>query len=194
MKLFLFLLALSCVPACLADSAAPAAAPAPDNYPEFLAACAKRENVVECIALMDRLITAGEHGLVDKEPDLGMVDGTTRFGLRIEFSTTDIKEAIVYYLRISRAGKPLRYDDAAKFAALFTDRAGLPHPVNLTEGDRSTFCAEWLFKPSSWKAMHKMMDKVRAENRAETDPVKVFLGAVSREVEARYATQQQQQR
>lgn len=171
--------------------AAPSASPTTgetENYDDFIKQCVKKENVAECIALMDRLVAAGEHGLTDQEPDQGMVEANTSFGLRIEFSATDAKEAIIYYLRISRGGKPLRYADAINFVALFTDRAGLPHPIEVVEGDRSTFFAQWLIKPSSWKAMLKMMTKVRTENRSITDPEKAFLVAINREKEARSAT------
>lgn len=164
-------------------------APAPgqprDDYAAFLAQCVKKENVAECIALMDRLIIDGEHGLVDNEPDQGLVDGTTSFGLRIEFSTTETKEVILYYLRISRGGKDMRYADAINFVALFTDRAGLPHPVEVVEGDHSVFYAQWLIKPSDWKDFHKMIVKVRAENHTEKDLEKVFVNAIGREVNAR---------
>ena len=163
-----------------------------DDYNAFIKQCMKRECIAECIALMDRLITAGEHGLVDKEPDQGMVEGTTSFGLHIEFSAGDLKEAVIYYLRVSRGGKPLQYSDAVSFVALFTDRAGLPHPVEVVEGDRSLFYAQWLIKPSSWKSMHKMINKVRAENRSITDPERALVVAVGREREARAAVQSNQ--
>jgi hypothetical protein len=117
-----------------------------------------------------------------------MVEGTTKQGLHFEFSATLIKkEAIIYYLTISRGGLELKYNDVAKFAALFADRAGLPHPVNLSEGDKFTFYAQWLIKPSTWKSMRKMMVKVRTENRAEKDPGKAFVIAIERELESRSA-------
>ena len=65
---------------------------------------------------------------------------------------------------------------------------GLPHPINVTEGDKPIFYAQWLIKPSTWKKMRKMMIKVRAENRAEKDPLRAFTAAVNRELEARAET------
>jgi predicted transcriptional regulator len=115
-----------------------------------------------------------------------MLEVTTKQGLRFDFSVTLIeKEAIIYYLTISRSDLEFKYSEAAKFAALFADRAGLPHPVNLSEGDKSIFYAQWLIKPSTWKSMHKMITKVRAANRAEKDPSKAFAIAIDREMEAR---------
>jgi len=174
-----------------ADPQTPVAPSNPkEDYNQFLAQSVTRENLVDCITVMDRLVDEGEHGVVDKEPDPGMVEATTKSGLHCEFSTTDIKEAIIYYLKISRNGKDLKYSDAVKFAALFTDRAGLPHPIDMSEGDKSTFIVQWLIKPSQWKSMHKMMIKVRAQNRAEKDPMKALIVAIEREMDARAAVQQ----
>jgi hypothetical protein len=189
MQKYFALFCLLCSLAVAADTKTPAPAQPKENYDDFLAECRNMTNVVNCIQLMDRLVDEGEHGLVDDQPDPGMIDGTTKFGLHIEFSTTDVKEAIIYYLKISRDGKELRYDDATKFVALFTDRAGLPHPVEVTEGDHSIFYSQWLIKPSSWKSMHKKMAEVRQRNRAEKDPAKALILAVEREVEARSRSQ-----
>jgi len=191
---FLFL-ATALIPASAAEPAKPATvaeenALARKAYAEFLAQAVTPENVADLVAVMDRLVDEGEHGLVDKQPDQGLVEAVTKSGLRIEFSTTDIKQAIVYYLRISRSGEELHYDDATKFAALFTDRAGLPHPLDISEGDKSTFSVRWLIKPSEWKKFLKQMKKVRAESRAEKNLSKVFIMAVEREIDARAAVQQ----
>ncbi|MFT3867606.1 MAG: hypothetical protein QM715_03805 [Nibricoccus sp.] len=171
-------------------TAAEEAAQARKEYAEFLAQVITAENVADLVAVMDRVIDEAEHGLVDKQPDPGLVEATSKSGLRIEFSTTDAKQAIIYYLKISRGGPELRYDDAVKFAALFTDRAGLPHPLDITEGDKSTFAVRWLFKPSDWKKFLKQIKKARAENRAEKNLAQAFLKAVERELEARAAIQQ----
>jgi hypothetical protein len=188
------LLVTAFIPASADEPAKPATvaeevAQANKEYAEFLAKVVTPENVADLVATMDRLVDEGEHGLVDKQPDLGLVDATTKAGLRIEFSTTDAKQAIIYYLRISRGGAALHYDDATKFAALFTDRAGLPHPLDITEGDKSTFSVRWLIKPTEWKKFLKKMKSERTENRAEKNLGKVFIQAVEREVEARAATQ-----
>ena len=144
------------------------------------------EALADCIDKMDRLIDEGEHGVVDDQPHPGMIDTVTKQGLHFEFSATNIKdEAIIYYLTVSRGGKELKYSEATEFVALFADRAGLTHPINVSEGDKPIFYAQWLIKPSTWKAMHKMMVKVRAENRAVKDPIKAFSYAVEREMEAR---------
>ena len=160
--------------------------PVKEDYNKSLENLMTQENLSDCISMMDRLIDEGEHGVTDNQPHPGMLEVNTKAGLHLEFSATSIpKEAIIYYLTISRNGLELKYSDTAKFAALFADRAGLPHPVNLSEGDKSIFYGQWLIKPSTWKSMHKMMIKVRTANRAEKDPLKAFSVAIEREMEAR---------
>jgi hypothetical protein len=163
--------------------------PVKEDYGKFIESVMTREALAECISQMDHLVDAGEHGVVDDQPDPGMVETFTRQGLHFEFSVTNIeKEAIVYYLTISRGGKELKYSEATIFAALFADRAGLPHPINITEGDKPVFYAQWLIKPSTWKSMYKMMLKVRTENRSEKDPLQAVTLAVGREMDARAET------
>ena len=157
-----------------------------EDYGKFIESQMTREALAECIKFMDQMIDAGEHGVVDDQPDPGMLEFSTKQGLHFEFSATNVKkEAIIYYLTISRGGKELKYSEATQFAALFADRAGLTHPINVSEGDKPVFYAQWLIKPSTWKSMRKMMIKVRAYNRAEKDPFKVFSLAIANEMDAR---------
>ena len=109
----------------------------------------------------------------------------TKLGLHLAFCIISNKQVVIYYLIISRNGEELGFADAAKLAAFFGDRAGLPHPVAITEGEKPVFYAQWLIKRSDWDAMHKMMVKVRAENRSEKDPRKAFVTAIIREINSR---------
>jgi hypothetical protein len=189
MKIFLAVFLLLTANAYATDAQKAASEPsAPtktdDNKP--LDSLLTRENLADCIAALDRLIDEGEHGTIDDKPHPGMVETATKMGLNFEFSATIIqKEAIIYYLTISRGGLELKYSDAAKFAALFADRAALPHPIDLKEGDKAIFYAQWLIKPSEWKSMKKLMLKYRAINRAEKDPFKAFSIGIEREMDAR---------
>jgi hypothetical protein len=160
--------------------------PVAEDYGKVVESLLTREAVADCIDRMDQLIDEGEHGLVDDLPHPGMIGITTKQGLHFEFSATNIqKEAIIYYLIISRNGKELKYSEATEFAALFADRAGLPHAINVREADKPIFYAQWAIEPSTWKAMHKMMIKVRTENRSVKDPLRAFTIAVEREQQAR---------
>jgi len=189
MKLLLPVFILLAVMASAADTPQPVVPPpaqAKEDYNKFIETAQTRESLAECISKLDQLIDEGEHGVTDKLPDPGMVETTTKQGLHFEFSATIIeKEAVIYYLTVSRGGLEFKYSDAVKFASLFADRAALPHPINLTEGDKPVFYAQWLIKPSGWKSMKKLMFKYRAINRAEPDPFKAFSIAIERELEAR---------
>ena len=192
MKTFLtlfFLLAISAYAAAPQTSTIGPPPPAAEDYDKAVEGLLTREALADCIEKLDLLIDEGEHGVVDDQPHPGMIDIATKQGLHFEFSATNIqKEAIIYYLTISRDGKELKYSEATEFAALFADRAGLTHPINVSEGDKSIFYAQWLIKPNTWKAMRKMMVKVRAENRAVKDPFKAFELAITHETNARTAT------
>jgi len=184
LTLILLLTASACVAAPQTTTVGPQ--PAKEDYAAFVESILTREAITECVSLLDRLIDEGEHGVVDDQPDPGMLEVATKQGLHFEFSAANIeKEAVIYYLTVSRGGKDLKYSEATEFAALFADRAGLPHPINITEGDKPIFYAQWLIKPSTWKSMHKMMVKVRTENRSIKDPVKAFGLAISHEMDAR---------
>ncbi len=160
--------------------------PIKEDYNKFIENQMAPAAIDECIKLMDRLIDEGEHGVVDDQPKPGMLEIATKQGLHIEFSVTNIqKEAIIYYMTVSRNGKELKYSEATSFAALLADRAGLTHPITITEGDKPIFYAQWLIKPSDWKKMRKMMVKVRAANRSEKDPLRAFNSAIANEMDAR---------
>jgi hypothetical protein len=186
MKTFLTVFLLLGICAYAAEPQKPVApAETKDDYALFIATAITPENVVDCISAMDQVIDEGEQGLINKEAHPGMLEAATKLGLHIEFSASELKEAIIFYLKISRPGKELKFNDAAKFAALFSDRAGLPHPISLSEGDKSVFFAQWLFRPSDWKKNRKLMVQVRAANRGEKDPIKAFALAINRELDAR---------
>jgi hypothetical protein len=188
MKTFLTALILFVAATSMAAPQSTTLGPQPivEDYGKVVESLLTREAIADCIIRLDSLIDEGEHGVVDDQPHPGMIETVTRQGLHFEFSASIIgKEAIIYYLTISRGGKDFKYSEATQFAALFADRAGLPHPITVTEGDKPIFYAQWLIKPSTWKAMRKMMVKVRAANRAEKDPLRAFTSAVNHELEGR---------
>lgn len=184
MKRFLSALVLLTAPTLLVaaeTSTPPPAAPSPAQaYQAFVAQMSTPENLADSIARMDEMIDQGESSSA-------WVRADTRSGLHFDFCYTPSDMAVLYYIVISRKGgeAPLEYADAAKMAALFCDRAGLPHPVELTEGEKPAFAGRWLIKPSEWKAMKKKMLQVRAENRSEKNPTKAFEAALVRELKAR---------
>ena len=193
MKLKLLLLALLIASPCAAagPQAAQTQAPSPaaDDYSAFVAQMVSPENLAECIGQMDKLIDAGDGSA--ETPKGGPVAVDTKNGFHLEFSVMGSKQFVMYYLVFSREGRELKFSDAAKMIALFGDRAGLPHPIIITEGEKPVFYAQWLIKPSEWKEMRRMILKVRTENRAEKDPQKAFATAVIRELKARQAAQRQ---
>jgi hypothetical protein len=189
MKPDLIVVALLFAFLCTADRAAaqPQAPAAGETYQQFIDQLVTPENLTDCITKMD--------GLIDEEERLAAIaqgipqglDADTKIGLHFSFRIVISNEAVAYYLVVSRNGQELTFADGAKLVALFCDRAGLPHPVAITEGEKPVFYAEWLIKHSDWKAMKKMMAKVRAENRSEKDSQKAFLIAINREINAREA-------
>ena len=189
MKPYLFVLALFFSSACAADpEAAPTQAPAAGaTYQQFIDQLVTPENLTDCISRMDGLIDAAEHLSEVSESGSQGLDAETKVGLHLSFRIVRNDAAVVYYLVASRNGQELSFNDAAKIIALFCDRAGLPHPVAITEGEKPVFYAEWPIQHSDWKSMKKMMVKVRAENRSIKDPQKAFAIAIIRETNAREA-------
>jgi hypothetical protein len=173
---------------CAADPEAGPQPPAPDagsTHQQFMDQMVTPENLADCISRMDGLIDGEEHlSAISQGIPQGLED-ETKLGLHLSFRIASNKQAVIYYLVVSRNGLDLSFTDAAKLDALFCDRAGLPHPVAITEGEKPVFYAEWLIKHSDWKSMKKMMAKVRAENRSEKDPQKAFVSAINREIAAR---------
>lgn len=190
---FLFLTFLvASVGAAKAQVAQPQAsppAPAANDYAAFVANMISPENLADSIARMDELIDAGERPAASPQDTPSPVAVDTKMGLHMEFCVASTRGAVIYYLTFSRKGLELKFSDATRMIALFGDRAGLPHPIIITEGENSLFYARWFIKPSEWKEMRKMMLKVRAENRSEKDPQKAFVIAVLRELNAREAAQ-----
>lgn len=184
MKAFALVLVFAATSMLAAESSSQPAAPAPDPYAQFLARLFTRESIGELASVADAVIDA-----IDR-PDApahlpGPRSADTKTGVHLEFGCVPAQEATLYYISLSRNGDPLRYSDAVRLMAFFTDRAGLPHPITVKEGERPVFFAEWVFKPSDWKKERKLMLKLREQNRAEKDPLRAFAIAVSRELEAR---------
>ncbi|HWZ94490.1 MAG TPA: hypothetical protein VNW30_04780 [Opitutaceae bacterium] len=189
MKPSLCALALLFSSLCAADpeSPPPPAPAAGSTHQQFMDQLVTPENLTECISRMDGLIDAEEHlSTISQGLPQGLED-ETKLGLHLSFRIAGNKQAVIYYLVVSRNGQELTFAEGAELVALFCDRAGLPHPVAITEGEKPVFYAEWLIKHSDWKAMKKMMAKVRAENRSEKNPQKAFVLAINREIAARQA-------
>jgi hypothetical protein len=191
LKPCLFVLALLFASLCTADRGfAQAQAPTPatgSTYQQFFEQMVTPENLTDCISKMDALIDEEERLAVVSQGVPQTLETETKLGLHFSFRIIISNDGVVYYLVVSRNGQELSFDDGAKLTALFCDRAGLPHPVAITEGEKPVFYAEWLIKHSDWKAMKKMMAKVRAENRSEKNPQKAFVIAINREIAAREA-------
>jgi hypothetical protein len=189
MKPYLFVLALLFASACAADpQAAQPQAPAAGNaYQQFIDQMLTPENLTDCISKMDGIVDGEEHLAATSQGSPQGLDADTRIGLHFSFRIAISNEAVIYYLVVSRNGQELTFADGAKLVALFCDRAGLPHPVAISEGEKPVFYARWLIKHSDWKAMKKMMAKVRTENRSEKNLQRAFIIAINREIAAREA-------
>lgn len=185
MKPSLLILALLFAPVCVANPEAAQTPAAGNAYQEFLHQLITPENLSDCIAKMDGLIDEGERLAESSKDSPRGLDAITKTGVHLAFCIFTGKQAVLYYLIISRDGQELCPVDATKLAALFCDRAGLPHPVSITEGENPIFYVQWHIKHSDWHDLKKMMVKVRAENRAEKDPQKAFAIAIIREINAR---------
>jgi hypothetical protein len=189
MKPHLFVLALLFASPWVASPvAAQAQAPAAgDAYQKFIDQLVTPEYLADCISKMDALIDEGEQLSASSKASTGGIDAETKIGLHLAFCIFSNKQHVTYYLILSRNGEPLSLTAATKLAALFCDRAGLPHPVVITEGEKPIFYVQWNIKHADWHDMQEMMRKVRAENRAEQNPQKAFIAAINREVAAREA-------
>jgi hypothetical protein len=189
MKPYLIIVALLFASACAADpeAAQPQAPAAGDAYKKFIDQMVSPENVADCIAKMDGIIDEGEQMAATFKDSPHGLNAETNLGLHMSLCIFSGKQTVLYYLIISRGGEELRPADATKLAALFCDRAGFPHPVPITAGEKPIYYVQWNIKHDDWRAMKKMMDKTRAENRSETDPRKAFVTAIIREINARQA-------
>lgn len=167
--------------------AAPALSPA-DEYRQFLAEITKPAALLEFAEKADEVIDGGEKADAAGVGTGNVVRADTKTGLHLECSIIRSPQVILYYASLSRRGEMLKYTDAATLFALFCNRAGLTHPIQIKEGEKPIFYAQWLIKPSDWKELRKKMLEVRAANRAETDIVKALKTAVGQEVAARAAT------
>lgn len=180
---WLFLITLAVCP--MGFSADP---PAPgESYADVVSKIYTPENISDFMAKADALIDRGE--AVEAEMGVGrnVVRADTKGGLHLEFALIRAPEAIMYYAAISRNGDLLKYPEATTMLALLGERAGLTHPIAITEGEKPVFYAQWLIKPTEWKALRKKMLEVRTTNRAIVDPVKALKLAIGREVDARAA-------
>lgn len=168
---------------------APAAPPKqviPSNYQEYLALLLRPENVSDCVRVIDDVVDRAD-GPDSKSSALGG-RGETSLGLVWEFRRVESNDVIAYQLTFSRGGLPMQFSDAVKFISLFADRAGLLHPIDVREGERPIFYAQWLFRAKDWKELRPKMLALRQANRAEKDLVKAFALAVTRELDARQST------
>jgi hypothetical protein len=189
MKPYLFVLVLLFASLWAANPEA-AQTPAPvadDAYQKFLAQLVTPESLADCISKMDGLIDEDERLSAASEGSGSPrgLDAETKSGLHLAFCIFSGKQEVLYYLIISRNGEELSPVVATKLAALFCDRAGLPHPVTITEGEKPIFYVQWHIKHSDWHDLKEMMIKVRAENRSEKNPQKAFVTAIIREINAR---------
>jgi hypothetical protein len=189
MKPYLFVLALLFASLWVASPVtAQAQAPAAGTaYQKFIEQLVTPESLADCISKMDALIDEAEQSSASSKASPRGIDAETKSGLHLAFCIFSNKQHVTYYLILSRNGEQLSLTAATKLAALFCDRAGLPHPVIITEGEKPIFYIQWNIKHSDWHDMQEMMLKVRAENRAEKNPQKAFIAAIDREMAAREA-------
>jgi hypothetical protein len=175
-------------PLAAAPEAAQTQAPATGNaYQKFIDQMVTPKNVADCIAKMDGIIDQSEQLAENFKGSPRGLNAETNIGLHLSLCIFSGKDAVLYYLTISRDGQELSPTEAIKLAALFCDRAGFPHPTPVTSGEKPIYYVQWNIKHSDWRDMKKMMDKVRAENRSEKDPQKAFATAIIREINAREA-------
>lgn len=158
------------------------------EYGEFLTKLGTPENLLDFAEKADRLIDAGEKAEEQAGAGENVVTAETKLGLLMEFAVIRTPQAVLYYASLSRKGQMFRYSDAATMIAFFCDRAGLPHPVNIKEGEKPVFHAQWLINPKEWKAMKKKMLEVRAQKRAIKNMGEAVSQAVNEEVSARFGT------
>ena len=183
------LLALSLVAGWSRAWAEPRTSPeAAKAYQTFLTQLIAPENVADCIAKMDALIDEQERNSAGNTQPAPAISADTKIGLHMEYTVIRTPEASMYYFIFSRNGLDLTYADATRMIALFGDRVGLPHPIAIREGEKPVFYAQWLIKPSEWKAMSKMIQKTRVQNRAEKDPQRALSNAILRELNARQSS------
>jgi hypothetical protein len=185
-RLLLIVALLGSVRADEKPAAPPESTPPPaSDYAEFVKQLGVREVAADLAARLDELIDTTEKRQEDSPNGSACAASDTKNGIHLEFCMAVTSEATLYYFVVSRQGEELHLSDATKIGSFFCDRAGLPHPTALAEGEKPVFGARWLIKPSEWKSMRKMMLKVRAENRAEPNPLKAFTVAIIRELDAR---------
>jgi hypothetical protein len=168
-------------------SAAPAIPPAQMDYRTYIAALLTPHSVTELVQVMDRLVDDAEQAGASGNAPIA-ASAETSLGLQMQYRVVESKEAVMVSFVLSRGGLELKISDAVKIVALFADRAGLLHPVDVREGEKPVFYAQWLIKASEWKDIRKGMLNLRARNRAEKDLIKAFVIAVTREQDARQTT------
>lgn len=170
-----------------APDAAPAAvttqnAPVAD-YRSFVARLFSKPALAEFLTKADALIDAAD----PVEGDGRAAQMETSAGIMVDFSLIQSELATMYSLTLSRQGQEFHYSDAVKLAALFGDRAGLSHPIVVTEGEKPVYYCQWLIKPTDWKKYRKLMLEARADSRKVKDPFAALETAVNRELDARAA-------
>ena len=143
MKPSLFVLALLFASMCVADpeAAQPQTPAAGSPYQQFIDQMVTPENLTDCISKMDGLIDEEEHLSEISQGSPQGLDAETKLGLHLSFRIVSNKAAVIYYLVLSRNGQELSFTDGTKLVALFCDRAGLPHPVVMTDGEKPIYYA-----------------------------------------------------
>lgn len=165
------------------------AATTDSDYQTFSQQMVTVDNLADCISKMDELVDISERPVMSGDDAPRWIGADTKNGFHLAYCVAKADEAVIYDFAISRNGQEFGFSDAAKIIALFGDRVGLPHPIIMTAGENSSIHGRWLIKPKEWKSLKKKMMKVRAENRAEKNPVRSFEIAVLRELDAREAAQ-----
>jgi|GEM_PF-5082777 len=168
----------------------PAATPA-EAYQAFLEQMVSPQNMTDLVAKMDAVIDEADNANGQGNPGQSVARADTRNGIHLEFSVVHAPEAILYYAGLWRKDyEPFKFQEATLVLALFCNRVGLTHPIHITEGEKPVFHAQWLIKPTEWKAMRKKMLEVRAANRAEKNLYTAMHQAVTEEVDARVTATQ----
>lgn len=154
------------------------------------------ENAASYVEVIDSLIERGE--ALHESPSATartkrdfLVSGDTANHLHLSFSVTEEKGVITYFFGVSRLEQGLAYPQAVTIAALFADRAGLPHTGQLAESEKHMFYAMWMVEAATWPEVKLAVLKTRAENRKEADPQLAFKAAFDKERAVREAQKRQ---
>jgi len=153
------------------------------------------ENAASYIAVIDTLVERGEAIYESSVPAQSakdsLVSGDTINRLHLSFSVTAQNGVVTYFFGVSRLDEGLSPPQAVIIAALFADRAGLPHTGQLSESEKHLFYAMWLVQSKSWTEVKQAILKTRSENRKEKDPQLAFKAAFDKERAVRSGQEKQ---